>query len=722
MFLSTNVGYVTKCCGCLDDAHPIESGREDKEPILENFPYYSLENKDFLDEIRNCSPMIEVPNAPFLSMKANFNLNVYERNLLGNDEQIDPDLNLLNDNALDAQYADPNTLMPKIVKFKEMFSVLHINARSISSKMDDLRFMLLKLPVMVLALTETWLTEENDKNLKVPGYVTISKPRKDRIRGGVALLIREDIAFYPLTDVTYLAHDTYEGLFINVPQSKGQDLIIGSIYRPPGQPLGSFNDDLAELIPVLTKDRRRVLLMGDFNINLMNLHSHEPTQDFLNILTSSFFAPAINCPTRVTEETATLIDNIFTNFYQEIHDPTVIISDFSDHFPIMLWFNIGVSSAPSNHNKKTRLINENLIQQFTMALKECDWADSRLAIKNGNTAVAYDRFIGNYTEIYNKIFIPVFKKNPRNTPKHPWMSAGLLKSCKTKDKIYIKYKKFPTKANKSKYVKYRNKFKMLKIIAQKTYYQQEFEKYSHDIRKTWHVIKSIINRDQGPNIIDLLKVDERVIRDPNEIAQHFNGFFSGIGNSLAQKIPPSEKNPEDFMMSPICNSFALIHTTPYEIIELAKSSRYSRSEGPDGIDPLVGRRTIEQTADLISEIINSSFETGLIPPDLKKAKITPIFKQGDRTNVTNYRPISVLPYFAKLMEKAVSKRLTDYVENAAILYPMQYGFRQNHSVDMALVNIQDLVTKAIDSNQYAAGVFLDLAKENACCILIRIYC
>src|SRR6218665_4226900 len=94
--------------------------------------------------------MIEVPNAPFLSMKANFNLNVYERNLLGNDEQIDPDLNLLNDNALDAQYADPNTLMPKIVKFKEMFSVLHINARSISSKMDDLRFMLLKLPVMVL--------------------------------------------------------------------------------------------------------------------------------------------------------------------------------------------------------------------------------------------------------------------------------------------------------------------------------------------------------------------------------------------------------------------------------------------------------------------------------------------------------------------------------------------------------------------------------------------
>src|SRR6218665_297892 len=130
-------------------------------------------------------------------------------------------------------------------------------------------------------------------------------------------------------------------------------------------------------------------------------------------------------------------------------------------------------------------------------------------------------------------------KNLRNTPKHPWMSAGLLQSCKTKDKIYIKYKKFPTEANKS------NNINMLKIIAQKTYYQQEFEKYSHDIRKPWRVMKSIINGDQGPSIIDLLNVDERVIRDPNEIAQQFNGFFSGIGHSLAQKIPPSEKNPED---------------------------------------------------------------------------------------------------------------------------------------------------------------------------------
>src|SRR6218665_3211066 len=124
-------------------------------------------------------------------------------------------------------------------------------------------------------------------------------------------------------------------------------------------------------------------------------------------------------------------------------------------------------------------------------------------------------------------------------------------------------------------------------------------------------------------------------------------------------MPLSEKKPEDFMGPSVANYFALIPTTSYEIIQLAKSSKYTRSEDADGIDPLVGSQTIELTAEIISEIINLSFETGQINVEMKKAKITPIFKQGDRANLTNYRPMSILPYFSKLMEKAVSNRLTD---------------------------------------------------------------
>jgi len=87
------------------------------------------------------------------------------------------------------------------------------------------------------------------------------------------------------------------------------------------------------------------------------------------------------------------------------------------------------------------------------------------------------------------------------------------------------------------------------------------------------------------------------------------------------------------MNSPELTSFALLPTTPQEVINLAK---YSRSPGPDGIDPLIARKTIESVVGMVSDIINSSFETGIIPPDLKVANIMPIFKQGDKMSMINY--------------------------------------------------------------------------------------
>jgi len=109
---------------------------------------------------------------------------------------------------------------------------------------------------------------------------------------------------------------------------------------------------------------------------------------------------------------------------------------------------------------------------------------------------------------------------------------------------------------------------------------------------------------------------------------------------------------------------------------------------------------IEQVAQVVSDIVNCSFSTGVVLSDLKIAKITPIFKQGDRQITTNYRPISILPFFGKIVEKAMCKRLNDYVDKKSILYKSQCGFRKGHSTDLALINMQDLITKAIDMKKF----------------------
>src|SRR6218665_970630 len=116
------------------------------------------------------------------------------------------------------------------------------------------------------------------------------------------------------------------------------------------------------------------------------------------------------------------------------------------------------------------------------------------------------------------------------------MSKGLLISCRKKDKLYLKYRKCPTEANKIKYRLYRNKFKMLRIKAEKMYYEKEFNKHDHDSKRTCKVIKTLINGQPESSMLDALKIDGRIVTDPAEIAHSLNSFFSGIGHTLAQKI------------------------------------------------------------------------------------------------------------------------------------------------------------------------------------------
>lgn len=112
----------------------------------------------------------------------------------------------------------------------------------------------------------------------------------------------------------------------------------------------------------------------------------------------------------------------------------------------------------------------------------------------------------------------------------------------------------------------------------------------------------------------------------------------------------------------------------------------------------------------LSHIFNLTFETGKIPEQLKIALVTPIYKSSDTDKFSNYRPISVLPCFSKVLEKIMYKRLISYIEKNGILSDHQYGFRSKNSTNHAIIELIDKVTKAIQSNEYTIGIFLDLSK------------
>ena len=109
-----------------------------------------------------------------------------------------------------------------------------------------------------------------------------------------------------------------------------------------------------------------------------------------------------------------------------------------------------------------------------------------------------------------------------------------------------------------------------------------------------------------------------------------------------------------------------------------------------------------------SAICNASFDEGIFPEKIKL--VIPSHKKGPNNDVNNYRPISLLSVFSKILEKLIVVRLTDYLELHEIIYPNQFGFRHGYSTTHSLISITETIKRTLDNNKYGCGVFIDLRK------------
>ena len=290
------------------------------------------------------------------------------------------------------------------------------------------------------------------------------------------------------------------------------------------------------------------------------------------------------------------------------------------------------------------------------------------------------------------------------------MSIGLLKSSKKKASLYLKYLKNPSSFNKHKFTAYRNKFKSLRIKAEKNYYAAEFCKHKNDLRQTWRLLRSIMSLSKKDSIIESLKIDDVQTTDPVKMANGFNEYFTNIAASLADNMPDPPFHFSTYLPSPHNNSMGLLPTSAEEVVEIGLGIRKTHGRGLDDIDPCIAARFVTHIAHPLAEVINCSFDFGIVPRALKTAKVVPIYKKGDKDSLVNYRPISILPYFSKFYEKLMYNRLFNYVNSQNLLFESQHGFQSGHSPFMALLSMQDTTTKANDNNNYSVGVFLTFLK------------
>ena len=158
------------------------------------------------------------------------------------------------------------------------------------------------------------------------------------------------------------------------------------------------------------------------------------------------------------------------------------------------------------------------------------------------------------------------------------------------------------------------------------------------------------------------------------------------------------------------SSFSIDAVTQNKLENEIANMKPNKSSGCDDINTKIIKKIAKEISKPLAHIFNLSFLSGIIPDNLKVALVTPIFKSNDETKFENYRPISVLTCFSKLLEKLMAKRLTMFIDKHKILSKHQYGFRQNRSTEHAIINFVDKITTAIDQGKFSVGIFLDLSK------------
>ena len=196
-----------------------------------------------------------------------------------------------------------------------------------------------------------------------------------------------------------------------------------------------------------------------------------------------------------------------------------------------------------------------------------------------------------------------------------------------------------------------------------------------------------------------------------DIANTLNNFFTSIGRNLAQNINYSGDKNHSYYLKTYHNKIFKFKEIEQENLKTVINSLTNKSSvGIDGISTILLKCIAPSIIKPLTLITNQIMKTGIFPNKLKLAKVIPIYKKDDPTQVTNYRPISLLPVLSKVIEKTIAKQLSGYFEDNKLFNQNKYGFRPGHSTEHAALELVDKITSQMDNNETPINIFLDLSK------------
>ena len=598
----------------------------------------------------------------------------------------------------------------KLSRNTNSLSMFHVNLRSLSAHLEELQLLLkaLKANFDIIGISET--KEQTGgflKNVSLDGY-TIFSQHSNSSAGGVALYVKNNLDFIVREDLNALENE-FETIWVELKNKKSQNVLCCCAYRHPNTEVEQFNKYMDKVMDKVSKENKLIFCMGDFNVNLLNYNIHSHTNDFVNTMISHHLLPYILHPTRVTDLSATVIDNIFSNntIYESVSGN--IMSRISDHFPQFIILN-KVNMDYKNCSYAKRDYSNFDEQKFINGFEKQKM--TFLEETNLPLNTKFDLFFENVST-YVDSHVPVKKMNKKDLKlfEKPWINPNIQRLMKYRDKLLRKLNRKYTPNGEYLYKKFRNRVVSELRSSRINYYNHYFTEHHSNMKLLWSGIRSIINiKNRKLYNISQLVHNGEVVQDPKDIAKIFNNYFVNIASKIDSEIPRTRKSPLDYLGNKLESSFFLSPTDSTEIECIITQLKNGKALGPYSIPCNLLKILNSFISPLLAILINESFSTGIFPDKLKIAKVIALHKKGASDNPSNYRPISLLSIFSKIFEKIMHKRLYDFLELNEVLHPLQFGFRRKHSTSHTLISMTEKIRNTIDNGNYGCGIFIDLKK------------
>ena len=607
------------------------------------------------------------------------------------------------------------------------FTVLSINIQSLPSKFSEFsdfvdEFSCSGASPDIICLQETWKVLDNSM-FPLLNYHPIEINQRQVARGGgVGIYVKQHLSFKILKQYSTFVERIFESLFIEISLPNSKKVVIGNIYRPgtavPGlnftQQFAQFFEIFSNTLAELGNNYEHVFIYGDFNLNILELTKNKFISEYVESFFSYGFIQLITRPTRIAENSATILDHVLTNSTIQKHDTFIICSKLSDHFPIIHQLNFEKTKQPKI-KFESRNFSPDSILKFKNALSGYNWQH---VTEQNCVQEATNNFFATFDALFDAFF-PLTTKNfcKSLNPIEPWMSRGILISRRQKNLLSHTSIKNPTFENKTAFKKFRNLYNQVIRLAKKLHFERLLEINQKNLRKTWQILFSTIHKNNNKkNDLSNLIINDLNVEDPQIMACHFNNFFANIAKKTVENINPSNKSPTDLINQNLNNfKFNVKNLTKSEILEATKLLADKKTPDHTGISSNFVKQTIASFINPLFHILNLSFNSGVVPLQFKIAKVIPIFKSGDKSSMDNYRPISLLSTFSKIMEKIVALRLTSFLDENNILSKWQFGFRAGHSTSHPMIHFLNKITDSLNKKKHTAAIFCDLKKAFDTC-------